>query len=373
MELNKKTHISILKKDDMPFKKKILIRLIALLTAFILSICLSSLIIKDNPFKITSTFFKGAFIMPWRLLFDSAILLGFGISIVPAFKMKYWNMGATGQVLIGCLTSCVIMFYLGKDTHMSTFPMIILMLLGSIITSIVWAIIPALFKAFFNTNETLFTLMMNYVAIAIVNYINCLMTQGKQETVGVINLLEGKRGWLQFNVCPKVIDANLFIPILVLIGLAVAVYFYMTKTVDGFEISVLGDSPATAKYSGMNNRLIIIRTLIVSGIITGIIGFLYASAIDHSISSSTSGSLGFTGILVAWLANFNPLIMGAIAFFLSIISNGTSKISSVYHLGSNNLSNVITGIIFFSILISEFLIRYRICIIHSKKEEKEVN
>ena len=109
----------------------------------------------------------------------------------------------------------------------------------------------------------------------------------------------------------------------------------------------------------------------------GIIGFLYTSAINYSVSPNTCGSLGFTGILVAWLSNFNPFVMALVSFFLAFLTNGTSKVSSVFRLGSNDLSNVLIGIIFFSILLSEFFIRYHFKINldffrkNNKKEEEK--
>ena len=147
---------------------------------------------------------------------------------------------------------------------------------------------------------------------------------------------------------------------MIIVILTVFIWFYMSKTKHGYEVTVVGDSINTAKYVGMNTKLIIVRTLILSGAMCGLLGFLYASGINHSVSPDTCGSLGFTGILVAWLSNFNPFVMALVSFFLAFLTNGTSKVSSVFRLGSNDLSNVLIGIIFFSILISEFFIRYHI-------------
>lgn len=354
--MNNKVHtplFTILKRDALPTWKGLLIRFGAGLIAFVISILIASSIIVANPLQVTGKLFQGAFKMPWRLMFDTAILLGFGVAIVPAFKMKYWNMGANGQVMIGCLAACVVMFYTGT-TKIPSGVIIVLMLIVAILAATIWAVIPAIFKAFFNTNETLFTLMTNYIAIAIVSFINYVMANGKQDNPGSINLLYGRKGWM-----PSVIDSY-FIPIVIIVLIAIFMYFYIKYTVHGFQVSVLGDSPSTARYVNMNTKWIIIRTLIVSGVICGILGFIYASAIDHSVSGNTGGSLGFTGILVAWLSNFNPIIMAGVSFILAFISNGTSKISADYQMGSNNLSSVVIGIVFFSLLFAEFIIRYKV-------------
>lgn len=347
--------ITVLKRDDLKPWKALLIRAATFVITLMFAIFICYLIVKENYFKIFGTLFTGAFVQPWKLILDASMLLGFGIAIVPAFKMKYWNMGANGQVLVGALVSIVLMVYMKDFASKSTLNNIILlgiMLIASITASIIWAVIPAIFKVLFNTNETLFTLMMNYIAVVLVGYINYVLTGGKQDSLSIINQMT-KEGWM-----PVVID-KYFIPIVVVIIMTVFMYIYMKKTKHGYEISVVGDSINTARYVGMNTKKIVIRTLALSGVLCGIIGFLYSSTINHSINGDTCGSLGFTAVLVAWLSNFNPFVMAGVAFIIAFITNGTTKITSVYHLQSNDLSSVIIGLIFFSILISEFFIKFR--------------
>ena len=361
---------SIIRRNDLPRWKANFIRIGAIVISFLFAMALSSLIIKQNYFDIIETLFTGAFINPWRLFRDTAILLCFGIAILPPFKMKYWNMGANGQVLFGCMMSVVVMFYLGSwaaQSKMNNFLLIVLMLVISVVSSIIFAVIPAIFKVLFKTNETLFTLMMNYIAITLVTYVNNALAKGKQQAPGIINQ-STQAGWL-----PPVIN-QYFLPIVIVVVITAFIWFYMSKTKHGYEVTVVGDSINTAKYVGMNTKMIIIRTLILSGAICGIIGFLYSSAINYSVDPNSCGSLGFTGILVAWLSNFNPVVMALVSFFLAFLTNGTSKVSSVYRLGSNDLSSVLIGIIFFSILISEFFIRYHIKInldFFNKKNKRE--
>ena len=348
--------VSIIKRDGLPTYKAILIRVAAFVFAFLLSMVLSVIVVDENMFDIIGTLVQGATIRPWRLFMDASLLLAFGVAIVAPFKMKYWNMGANGQVLMGALVSIVLMFYLDDfavKSSLNNVLLIVLMLVCSIVVSVIWGVIPAIFKVYFNTNETLFTLMMNYIAAGLVSYINYVLAGGTKESPGVVNA-DTQSGWL-----PVVMD-KYFIPIVIIIAITVVIYFYMKKTKQGYEISVVGDSINTAKYVGMNTKKIIIRTLVVSGIICGIIGFIYASAINKSIDRNTCGSLGFTAILVAWLANFSPLIMAGISFILAFLTLGTSKVSSTYRLGNNDLSNVIIGLIFFAILICEFFIRFKV-------------
>ena len=366
---NQKTHTPLFttfKRFDMPKWQSILIRVGAIIISITIGLVLCMLVCGGKPGSIISAFFEGATIRPWKLFLDAAILLGFGMAILPAFKMKYWNMGANGQVLVGSLVSIVIMFKLtsfGAESSFNNFLLILLMFVASVLASIIWAVIPALFKAFFGTNETLFTLMMNYIAAALVSYVNYALANGAKESPGVINL-DTQIGWL-----PVVID-NSFIPIAIIVLIVAFISIYMSKTKHGYEAIVLGDSINTARYVGMNTKKIMVRTLILSGTICGIIGFLFTSAINHSVSANTCGSLGFTAVLIAWLSNFNPLVMALVSFGLAFLSLGTSKISARFQLGSNNLSSVIIGLIFFSVLISEFFIRYKVKINLKKKVDE---
>ena len=353
---------SVVKRDDLPKYKAIIIRIATFVITFFLAMLICYFVIKEDYFEIIGTLFEGATVvsrgkvLPWRLLMDAALLLAFAIAIVAPFKMKYWNMGANGQVLVGALAAIVIMFYMedfAMKSSANNVLVILLMLIASIVASIIWAVIPAIFKVFFNTNETLFTLMMNYVASGLVGYVNYQLAQGKKESPGIINA-DSEAGWF-----PVAID-KYFLPILIIIVITVIIYFYIKKTKQGYEISVVGDSINTAKYVGMNTKWIIIRTLILSGLICGIIGFIYSSAINHSIDPNTCGSLGFTAVLVAWLSNFSPIIIAGISFLLAFLTLGTSKVSSTYRLGNNDLSNVIIGLIFFAILICEFFIRFKL-------------
>lgn len=346
----------VFKRGDMPKWKALIIRFSATLGAIIFSMILAGIIIGRSPFAIFGTMVRGAFSLPWRLLYDGIILLGFGVAIVPAFKMKFWNMGANGQVLVGCLAAVLIMFYYGDG--MNNFILILLMFICSLLASIIWAVVPALFKAFFKTNETLFTLMMNYIAIGLVAYCNFAMAKGKKETPGIVNDLTEK-GWVNFNFLPPTVKSYI-LPIIVIIIITFLIYVYINKTKHGFEVNVLGDSENTARYAGMNTKWITIRTLMISGIICGIIGFLFASCVHHCVTVNLCGGKGFSGVLIAWLSNFNPLIMAGVSLFMAFIDNGTSSVTATYSLGSNALSSVIIGLIFFAILISKFFIRYRV-------------
>ncbi len=357
---------TVFKRNSFAKEKVILLRVVILLCIFLLSMLICSLVVKESILSVIGTFFVGICARPWKLFLDAFILLGFGIAIVPAFKMKYWNMGANGQVLMGTLICIVIMYNtesFALASKFNNFLIIMLMLVSSVVMSIIWTVIPAIFKAFFKTNETLFTLMLNYIASGLVGYTNYVLAKGKQDAQTITIYNAG--GYM-----PVVIN-NYFIPILVILIITVLVAIYMAKTKHGYEITVVGDSAPTARYVGMHTKTIMIRTMILNGLVCGIIGFLYASAINHSMSPDMCGSLGFTAVLIAWLCNFNPLAMGFVSFGLAALTIGTSKVSSVYQIGNNDIANIIIGLMFFAILVIEFIIRYKVRFnfMHSKKKE----
>ena len=342
-------HVS--KNEAMPTYKALLIRVGGVAAALIICGIMSVILIHENPFKIYGTLVEGAFIDLWTLFNDTSILLIFGLAVVPAFKMKFWNMGANGQVLIGCLVAIACMKFLTDKLPDAV--IIVLMIVTSIMASVIWAVLPAFFKAFFNTNETLFTLMMNYVAIGVVAYFSFVWAPTGSGILGIINLMTGK-AWF-----PDIGNKYVLVIAVALI-LDIFLFIYMKYTKHGFEVALVGESENTARYVGINVKKVIIRTLILSGIICGIMGALFAGSIEHTVNTSICGSKGFTAILVAWLANFNPLIMLFTAFFVVFLNTGAQHVSMVFQLKSTDYSNIVVGIIFFCIIGCEFFIRYKI-------------
>ena len=341
-------HVS--RRDNTAGWKALLIRIGGVFTALVICGIISVILIKQNPFKIYATLVSGAFIDIWTLVKDTAVLLIFGLAIIPAFKMKFWNMGANGQVLMGCLVAIACMKFLTNVIPDGL--IILLMIVTSILAGIIWAVIPAVFKAFFGTNETLFTLMMNYIAIGIVAYFSFKWDPRGSGNLGIVNLLT-RQAWF-----PDLGNKYVLV-IAVAVILDVFMFVYMKYTKHGFEASLVGESVNTAKYVGINVKKVIIRTLILSGAICGIMGAIYAGSLEHTVNASIGGK-GFTAILVAWLANFDPLIMVLTAFFVVFLNTGVINVSTVFQLKSTDYANIVIGIIFFCIIGCEFFIRYKI-------------
>lgn len=358
----------IVKNDAISFGKSLGIRIIAIFSGLIVVGILGMILIGENPFSIYSAMFDGAFIDIWTLLQNTALLLMFGIAVIPAFQMKFWNLGANGQVLVGCLASIACMKFLPvKFPKIQNWLLLLIMLVASIIVSCIWSVVPAIFKAFFNTNETLFTLMMNYIALTTVDYFVFTWDKTGSGTLGIVNLLNGQKGWM-----PDLGNKYL-LPIIISIIMTAFMFVYMKFTKHGFEVTLVGESVNTAKYVGINVKKVIIRTLLLGGIFCGILGFLYASCLSHTVNQQIGG-LGFTAILVAWLANFDSVAMLFTSFFVVFLETGSKFISTKFQLNSTDYSNIVVGIIFFFIIACEFFIRFKIQINHQhqKTEKSEI-
>lgn len=347
----KEPFLRITKKANMPIGKAILVRAIAIIAGLVLCSLICTVIFKTNPFSVIFELFNGAFGTSrriWILLRDLSLLLGVGLALLPAFKMKFWNLGGNGQILMGALACITCMFY-GEKAQISEPLLVVMMIVSSILAGAIWAVIPAIFRAFFRTNETLFTLMMNYIAVGIVGY--CLNEWVKTGS-GVLNPIE-------YANLPQVINQH-GLTILVAILLVAFMFVYMKYSKHGFEVAIVGENENTAKYVGINVKKVIIRTLALSGAICGIIGLLLAGAINHTINEASANNMGFTAIMVTWLAKFDPLVMVLTSFFITFISRGMSQVQTAFGITNNAVADIIVGIIYFCIIGCEFFINYNV-------------
>ncbi len=348
----------VIKRDDIVWWKAWLIRIASVILALIVSGIVTILLTGINPVDMYVSMIDGAIGTPrltWNLLQNTAILLCISLAVTPAFKMKFWNIGAEGQVLIGGLATASCMIFFGEK--LPTPILILVMLITSIVSGALWGLVPAYFKTRFNSNETLFTLMMNYVAIQLVAYFTLEWSVPKGS---------GTPRTLEYGQLPALFGQKYLINILVVAVLTIVAYIYLKYSKQGYEISVVGESEKTAKYIGINVKKVVLRTMAISGAICGIAGFLLVAGTDHSLKSDTAGGRGFTAIMVSWLAKFNPVFMVLTSLLIVFLQKGASKISEVYRLNSS-FSDIITGIIIFFIIGSEFFINYKLKI--SKKEE----
>ena len=351
--------IRLTKRQNMAKSKIWLIRLVALVFAIILG-GLVFLIAGANPLTAYGTILSGSLgkVTGIRQVVKTAVpLLGTALALAPCFAMRYWNIGAEGQITMGAMAATF--FALNMAHSMPSPVLLIVMGIASIIFGAIWAGIPALFKARWGTNETLFTLMMNYIAIGIVGWLQGGPWEGKPGSQ-IIPMFD------HAAELPKVLGVHIgWIFELVLTAF---MYVYMSKTKHGYEIKVLGESENTARYAGMNVTKVTIRTACLSGGIAGLVGFMVASGANQTLYSDVAGGVGFTAITVTWLAQLNPFAMVAISLMLAVLSKGASSIQTSLGVPAS-ISDIITGIILLCMLGCEFFINYKM-IFRGKEEHK---
>ncbi len=364
-ESNKEPLFHIVKRDLVPVKTAVCIRAAAIVLALILSAVITTILTHDNPFSVYATIFEGALgsaRKTWVTFQDLAILLIISLALTPAFKMKFWNIGGEGQVLVGGLASAACMILLADK--LPNWFIILLMVVTSVLAGAAWGFFPAIIKAKWNTNETLSTLMMNYIAIQLVAFYTVRWEVPKGSgKIGIINQ-NTNIGWL-----PQLFGNKYILSILVAALVTAGMYIYLNYSKHGYEIAVVGESEKTAKYVGMKVNKVIVRTMILSGGLCGLAGLLLVGGINHTVTTTIAGGQGFTAVMVSWLAKFNPITMVFTSFLIVFLNRGAGEISTKFSL-NHSYADILTGIILFFIIGSEFFINYRISFRKSGKEKK---
>ena len=351
----------IVKRDQgsVTWRRKLLVRAVAILLALLVSGVLVTALTGTNPIEVYGSMVEGVFGTPrriWNMLQGVAMLLCISLAVTPAFKMKFWNIGAEGQVLISGLACASVMFFLGGT--MPTELLWAVMIVASVLAGMIWALLPAVFKACWNTNETLFTLMMNYVATQMVAwFLKAFVKNGS-------GVLEQQNAY----ALPIIGGEAYLLNILTVAVLTVLVFIYLKYSKQGYEISVVGESDNTARYIGINVKKVVVRTMLISGAICGIAGLLLVGGTSYTISTTTVGGRGFTAIMVSWLAKFNPMYMVLTSFLLVFLELGSQQISTDFRIPSS-IADIVTGIILLFIIGCEFFLQYRIVFSKNRKEK----
>ncbi len=361
--MHKEPLLRMSRRESISIGKTVLIYVAAILLALLVCAGVIFALVRMNPIAVYRAIFDGALGSErrvWITIRDTMTLLCIAVGLAPAFKMRFWNIGAEGQILVGAVAAAALMINVADK--IPNVLLLILMFAAAGIAGMVWGLIPTIFKAFWKTNETLFTLMLNYVALQIVTFSIIFWESPKgSNSVGIINQ-STQAGWL-----PAVFGNDYFWNVVIVMVLTVAMFIYMRYSKQGYEVAVVGESENTARYAGINVRKVLLRTMAISGAICGLAGFLVVSGSSHTISTSTANGRGFTAIIVAWLAHFNTFSMILIAFGIIFMEKGAIQIATQYGL-NESASDVLLGIILFFILGAEFFIRYKVEVNHKREE-----
>lgn len=349
------------KREELPSNQIMILRIVFVLLSIVAG-GIFILCVGYNPFEIYGTIISGAF--KSKIDIQSTIkimipLLICSLGITLAFKMKFWNIGAEGQLIFGATCATFFALFCSGWNHIA---LIVVMVIAGFVGGGLWGLIPAFFKVKFNTNETLFTLMLNYIALSIVD----MLKEGPWRDVraqGFPKIARFDRNAALHKVL-GVQSGWIFAVILIFV-----ILFYLRFSKHGYEISVVGESEETARYAGMNVKKIILRTMLISGGICGLAGMIQVSGTDCTLTDSVAGGVGFTAIIVAWLAQLDPFGILIVSFMFSVLEKGSSVVQSKYGL-STDCASVLQGIILFFVLACEFYVRYKFVWRGKKEDEK---
>jgi len=355
----------IVKRGEMPWYFSWGVRAAGVVLALVCCGLISTLVTSENPIRIFSTIIDGSFGSGRKfmvLLQNTAMLLCVALALTPAFKMRFWNIGGEGQALAGALAAAACMILMKNQSNWVVIPC---MVITSILAGAIWGAVPAYFKAKFGTNETLFTLMMNYVAIQLVAYFSVVWENPKGSgNIGVINP-NTQIGWF-----PELFGSKYALNIIIVALLTIGMFIYLNYTKHGYEISVVGESERTARYIGIKVEKIVIRTMLISGAICGLAGLLLVGGTNHTLNASIVDGRGFTAVMVSWLAKFNPVWMVLTSFLLVFLGRGAGEIATDFGLNAS-FGDILTGVILFFIIGCEFFINYSLSLTKSSKKEEK--
>lgn len=348
--VKKEPLVRISKRTELSNNRILLLRLFSVLLAIVAG-GIFVLCIGHNPFKVYGTIISGVFRSP--LAFQGTIkimipLLITSLGVTLAFKMQFWNIGGEGQIIMGAVFASYFALYHADMPHWF---LIVIMLVVGIVGGGLWGLIPTVFKCKFNTNETLFTLMLNYIALYVITF-----------------LRDGPWKDPASSGFPKIarfaknaqLDTVLGVQMgwIIALVLVVLVFVYLKYTKNGYEISVVGESKATAIYAGINVNKVTMLTMFLSGGICGLAGVVQATGSDMTLATSVAGGVGFTAIIVSWLAQLNAFGIMIVSFLFSVLEKGSSVMQSTYGISTYSAA-VLQGIILFFVLGCEFFVRYK--------------
>jgi len=354
----------VTKREDVSKKKGIAIRFIAILLSLVFS-GVFILATGFNPFEVYAQMIMGALGTDLRIketIIKAIPLIITSLGILVAFKMKFWNIGGEGQIIMGAFAATYVALNFSDDFSRPV--VLILMAVASMIGGGIWAFIPAFFKVKFGTNETIFTLMMNYIAIKWVTYLQ----YGPWKDPSA----KGFPKVANFDInaiLPSI--AGIHIGFVIAIILTILIYIFMNYTKKGYEIAVVGESVETAKYAGMNIKWIVIVAMLISGGLCGLTGMIQASAIEKTLTVSLSAGYGYTAIITTWLSGLSAPLVLVVSLAFAVLLQGGTYIQIALQVPSS-VAEMIQGMILFFVLGSEFFIKYKISLDRTIQKSKNV-
>lgn len=341
----------IIKRSEISSRENIAIRTIAIIMALLVTAAFLA-ILDLNPIAVYSGMVKGAFGSSYSIretVIKAIPLTITALGLAVAFKMQFWNIGGEGQIVMGAFASA---FFAFNFPDMPKVPLLTIMLIAGIIGGAIWAFIPAFFKSRWGTNETIVTLMMNYIALDWITYLQYGPWRDKS-SMGFPRMPL----YTDNAILPNLFGVNIGWVIALL--LVAGMHIFMTRSKKGYEIAVLGESEKTAVYAGINVKKTIIIAMLLSGGLCGLAGFIQSSAVSYTLSTQVSGGVGFTAIIVAWLGSLSAPFILLVSVLFAALVNGGAYIQTA--IGTpESTAQILQAMILFFVLGSEFFTKYRV-------------
>ncbi|GIM27366.1 ABC transporter permease [Clostridium polyendosporum] len=349
--------VRLIKREEISKATRIKIMIFAIIFALIIAGGFIE-ILGYNPIEIFGAMLKGSLGSPNRIrqtIINAIPLVVTAVGISVAFKMQFWNIGGEGQILMGALGATLVAL------NMSTLSkpvLLLLMVIAALIFGAFWAAISGVLKVYFNTNETIVTLMLNYIALKFITYLQYgpLRDKKAMNFPKIPNFSENA-------ILPSLF--NVHIGWIIAIIIVIVFYIIMKHSKLGYEISVLGESQNTARYAGISINKTILKAIGISGALCGLTGFIQASAVSQTLSTEISGGVGYTAIIVAWLSNLNSIAILLVSFLFATLVQGGSYIQTAFGI-PNAAASVIQALLLFFVLGSDLFMKYKIAIRRTK-------
>jgi general nucleoside transport system permease protein len=341
----------IIARDHISSKRSLLYRSLGILLALITGAIFLA-ISGFDPFLAIKSLAEGAFGTQKRIVqtVEFAIpLVITSLGIALAFRIKFWNIGAEGQICMGAMAASYFALFHPDMPLILLYPV---MILSACAAGALWAGIPALFKVKWGTNETLVTLMFNYIALAFLEFLQYnAWKDPNAHGFAKIAMFDTR------VLLPSVFGINIgWIIALVLIA---AMYIFVSRSKAGYRLNVVGESVDTARYAGINVSRTILVTVCAGGALAGLTGMIQALGVEHTINVNLSAGYGYTAIITAWLARLKPVNIGIVCLLFAALIQGGEFIQTAHHI-PNAAAQVFQGLILFFILGCEFFLRYKI-------------
>ena len=357
--------LHIVKRENCPLWKKCCFYLGAVVFALLLgAVLLISLGV--NPVAYYTRMFtmgtignKIAYKVWINYLKDFVPLALTSVALSLAFKMRFWNIGGEGQFILGAIAAAAVAFKAGPV--MPAFVTLVLMCAAAMLVAGLYGVFVAALKVKFGTNETLMTLMLNYVAL----YVLIFISEAKAdwnfflEPESLRPVFANFSKIVSFPTIPMGGKFSLNICVILTLLIGILIYIYLKYTKAGYEIAVVGDSTGTARYAGMKVNTIVLRTVFLSAALIGLAA-AFKVGTAGILSTAITDDVGWTGIIVAWLSQLNTAVIFVVSALICVLHYGSTVAAATFSQVDSSFANMLQGVILFLVLAADFFTRFRV-------------